>query len=120
MFEGLDGRQFLRAILSPLLLLSPCVAIHSARAQEMEPRPANDDASNGVDAPLSSRNAAPSEPTVPEPPTPPVEKPPPPFLYSVPWQLRPLPAPTVVRLESVISLGRTRTRQRFALRADLR
>ena len=39
---------------------------------------------------------------------------PPPFLYSVPWQLRPLPAPTVVRLDTMVGFDEDRASRRGA------
>jgi hypothetical protein len=41
-----------------------------------------------------------------------LEATPPPFRYTIPWQLRPLPAPTVVRLDTVVGVDEDRASRR--------
>lgn len=84
----------------PVLVFAALVHTSIANADEEPPRAAED----------ATSSETPPPPTLPPPPTPPPPPPPPtpspkPALppYSVPWQLRPIVAPTVVRAETSLA-----------------
>src|SRR5687768_6371285 len=79
------------------------LGLRAAAQPDAEPEPAP----TAAGEPASPPPAVPAAPPVEPPPAPP-----PPFLYSVPWQLRPLPAPTVVRLDSVLGFDEDRLSRR--------